>query len=78
MPAALGSGTGAAGRSPSARSPSRPACDASIGRLHLRQVVTYEPGSRYWALQWYETAIFLAAALALAGACFVWVRRRVT
>jgi len=53
------------------------ACQASIGRLHLRQVVIYEPGSRYWALQWYETAIYLAAALALAGACFAWIRRRV-
>ena len=54
------------------------ACQASIGALHLRQVVTYEPANRYWALQWYETAIFLAAALALSGACFGWVRRRAT
>jgi hypothetical protein len=53
------------------------ACQASIGGLHLRQVVIYEPGSRYWALQWYETAVFLAAALALAVVCFAWVRRRV-
>ena len=28
--------------------------------------------------QWYETAIFLAAAPALAGLCFWWVRRRLT
>ena len=51
-------------------------CIAYLGRLHLRQVVTYQPASRYWALQWYETAIFLVAALALAGFCFWWVRRR--
>ena len=43
-----------------ARRASRP-CQASIGGLHLRQLVTYQPASRYWAFQWYETAIFLAA-----------------
>ena len=52
------------------------ACTAYVGRLHLRQLVTYQPASRYWAFQWYETAIFLALALVLAGACFWWVRRR--
>ncbi len=54
------------------------ACNAAIGRLRLRQVVTYQPASRFWQFQWYETAIFLAAALALAGLCFWWVRRRLT
>lgn len=49
---------------------------AALGRLHLRQVVTYQPASRYWAFQWYETGIFLFLALALAGFCFWWVRRR--
>jgi hypothetical protein len=52
------------------------ACQASLGRLHLRQLVTYQPASRYWAFQWYETAIFLALAIALAGVCFWWIRRR--
>jgi hypothetical protein len=37
--------------------------------------VTYQPASRYWLLQWYETAIYLALALALAGFCFWWIRR---
>jgi hypothetical protein len=54
------------------------ACTAAIGRLHLRQVLVYQPGSRFWALQWYETAIYLALALALAGFCVWWVRRRVS
>jgi hypothetical protein len=58
------------------KSGSLQACTASVGRLHLRQLVTYQPASRYWAFQWYETAIFLGLALALAGACFWWVRRR--
>jgi hypothetical protein len=44
-------------------------CDAYITRLHLRQTVTYQPASRYWAFQWYETAIFIALALILAGFC---------
>jgi Family of unknown function (DUF6444) len=31
---------------------------------------------RFWALQWTETGIFLAAALVLAGFCFWSIRRR--
>jgi hypothetical protein len=52
------------------------ACQASVGRLHLRQLLTYQPASRFWELQWIEAGIFLAAALALAGLCFWWVSRR--
>ena len=46
------------------------ACNDYIESLHLRQTVTYQPASRYWAFQWTETAIYLALALALAGFCF--------
>ncbi len=42
------------------------------------QVVTYQPASRYWLFQSYELAIYLTAALALAGLCFWWVRRRLS
>jgi hypothetical protein len=52
------------------------ACQNSLPRLHLRQLLTYQPASRYWAFQWYETAIFLALALVLAGLCAWWIRRR--
>jgi hypothetical protein len=52
------------------------ACQQALGGLHLRQMVTYQPASRYWVFQWYETAIFVALALALAAFCFWWVRRR--
>jgi ABC-type transport system involved in multi-copper enzyme maturation permease subunit len=38
-------------------------------------VVTYQPASRYWIFQVYETGIFLAAALVLAGFCFYLLRR---
>jgi ABC-2 family transporter protein len=40
------------------------------------QVVTYQPANRYWTLQCYETAIFVAAALLLAGLIFSRIRRR--
>ena len=52
------------------------ACTAYIDRLHLRQVVTYQPASRYWAFQWYETAIVTGLAIALTGFCFWRVRHR--
>lgn len=52
------------------------ACQASVGRLHLRQLVTYQPASRYWAFQWYETGIFAVLAIALAGLCFWRIGRR--
>ena len=57
---------------------SQQACNNAIGRLHLRQLVSYQPASRYWAFQGYETAIFLAVALALAGFCVWWIRRRLS
>jgi hypothetical protein len=49
-------------------------CTAYIESLHLRQTVTYQPASRYWPLQWCETAIYLALALTLAGLCLWWIR----
>ena len=54
------------------------ACDAALGRLHLRQVVIYQPGSRYWAFQWLETAIYLLLALLLAGFCTWRINRRLS
>lgn len=51
------------------------ACNDYIESLHLRQTVTYQPASRYWAVQWAETAIYLGLALALAGISFWWINR---
>lgn len=53
-------------------------CFAAISRLGYRQQVTYQPAGRFWAFQWYETTIFLAFALALAGFCFWWIRHRLS
>jgi hypothetical protein len=47
-----------------------------VAQLRIRDVLTYQPASRYWAFQWYELAIYLGLALLLAGVCFWWVRRR--
>jgi len=46
-----------------------------LGNRGIREAITYQPASRYWSLQWIETGIFLALALALAGFCFWWLRR---
>jgi hypothetical protein len=54
------------------------ACFARLADLGYRQRVTYQAAGRYWALQAYETAIFLALALGLIGFCFWWLRRRLT
>jgi hypothetical protein len=52
------------------------ACLTRLARLGYRQQVSYEPASRFWALQWAETVIYLAAALGLAGLCTWRIRRR--
>jgi len=44
----------------------------------FREAISYEPASRYWPLQWIETGIFLALALALAGFCCWRLGRRRT
>jgi hypothetical protein len=43
-----------------------------------REAISYVPTSRYWPLQWIETGIFVALALALAGFCFWRLGRRRT
>ena len=55
-----------------------PSCFAKIARLGYRQRVTYQPASRFWALQAYETAIFVGLALLLSGFSFWWLRRRLS
>jgi hypothetical protein len=57
-----------------------PATQAALQRcidsFHLRQLVSYQPASRYWPLQWSEAAIFVALTFALGAGCVWWVRRR--
>ncbi|MGO8960217.1 MAG: ABC transporter permease [Streptosporangiaceae bacterium] len=47
-------------------------CLASHG---VRVAVTYQPASRYWALQWYEAGIYLVLAIGLGGICYWRIRR---
>ena len=47
-----------------------------VHRLGIRTVLTYQPPSRYWPLQWCELGISLAVAAALVGLSIWWVRRR--
>ena len=49
-------------------------CVARIAAAY-HEVVTYQPASRYWPLQWLELGVFLAAAALLAAACAWRVRR---
>ncbi len=51
-------------------------CPAYVASLHLQQTVTYQPASRYWPLQWYETGLYLVLAAALTGLCLWWIRPR--
>lgn len=51
-------------------------CLAEISRLGYRAQLTYHAPSRFWPFQWFETGIYLALALGLAGFCFWWIRRK--
>ena len=42
----------------------------------MHTAVTYQPGSRFWPFQWAEMGVFLAAALALCGLTYWWLRRQ--
>jgi ABC-type transport system involved in multi-copper enzyme maturation permease subunit len=53
-------------------------CLAQIQRLGYQQEATYHASSRFWAFQWYETGIYTALALGLAGFCFWRIRRRLS
>ena len=47
-----------------------------LGSHGIREAVSYQPASRYWAFEWTETAIYLAIATAMGGYCFWRLSRR--
>ncbi|MFF1681189.1 transporter [Streptomyces sp. NPDC058256] len=53
-------------------------CARALTEAGYRQQVTYQPAANFWTLQWAETGIHLGLALALAGFCAWWIRRRLT
>ena len=67
---------------PSAAQPGNPNATSGlvarcVNQLHLSNVVIYQPASRYWPFQVYETLIFLAGAVAVSVFTIWWVRRRI-
>ena len=56
--------------------PSSQACVRWLAGKHLRQEVSYQPASRFWPLQWTETAIYLIVAAASGALCVRLLRRR--
>jgi hypothetical protein len=52
------------------------ACWKRVADAGYRQQIRYQPASRYWKLQWIETAILALAAAALAGFSLAWLRLR--
>ncbi|HTX01443.1 MAG TPA: hypothetical protein VMD59_21845 [Acidimicrobiales bacterium] len=42
----------------------------------MHTVVTYQPGSRFWPLQWAEMGIYLAAAVAICVLAGWWLRHQ--
>jgi ABC-type transport system involved in multi-copper enzyme maturation permease subunit len=52
------------------------ACVSKVGETY-HELITYQPPSRYWTLQWAELAVYVAAATLLGAACVWRVRRRV-
>jgi hypothetical protein len=50
-------------------------CVAKVAATY-HQVVKYQPANRYWAFQWLEFGIYIAAALMLTGICVWSIRRR--
>jgi hypothetical protein len=52
-------------------------CIAQIStKFHI--LVTYQPADRFWTLQWYETGIFIALTMLVAGLSCWWVRRHLS
>jgi hypothetical protein len=58
--------------------PGSPALNNCVASHGIRVAESYQPASHYWPLQWSETGMFLALALALAGYCFWRLNRRRT
>jgi hypothetical protein len=54
------------------------AAQECVNHFDIRNLVTYQPISRYWGFQWYEMSIYLVLALLLAAFSWWWVRRRLS
>jgi len=68
--------TGPAGAACTASASSMNACSNWLNSLHLRQLARYQPASRFWPLQFIETAIYLVLTTGLSLLCAWSIRRR--
>jgi hypothetical protein len=53
-----------------------PATNSCLTSAHIRQFITYQPASRYWAFQGIETGIYILLAAALITVTIAIIRRR--
>ena len=53
-------------------------CVDRLSAEGYRQQLVYQPASRFWALQWAETGLFVGLSALLAWFSLWWVRRRLT
>jgi hypothetical protein len=53
-------------------------CMVRLDTEGYRQQVVYQPASRFWALQWAETGLFLGVSALLTWFSFWWIRRRLS
>jgi hypothetical protein len=53
-------------------------CFTRLDAAGYRQHMSYQPASRFWPLQWAETALYAVLSALLAAFSFWWVRTRVT
>ena len=51
------------------------ACVSKVGATY-HELVTYQPASHYWPLQWIETALYFALAAGFCALCTWQIRRR--
>jgi hypothetical protein len=51
-------------------------CNKAIVALHLKQALSYEPASRFWAIQGFESGAYVLLAVLLAAGCAWWINRR--
>jgi hypothetical protein len=66
------------GGSQSVGSVSATQANKCVRSFHLREILRYQPASRFWTFQWYELTIFIVLALLLASFSWWWVRRRIS
>jgi hypothetical protein len=59
-----------------ASNPNQNAAAPCLTSHHIRQFITYQPASRYWAFQGIETGLYILLAAALIAATVAIIRRR--